>query len=84
MSSNVTISWERLWLYHAQASQDIQDDIVKQLDLDDFLPRIPVNVRKEVMRHAPAELKRRIESVIPLTQADETYKSELKRLFCGG
>lgn len=79
--SNAIMSWEKLWLYYNQADREIQADILKQIDLENFLPMVPVVVRREVMKMAPIDIRSRVEAVIPLTQADEVYRSELKRLF---
>lgn len=79
--NNVTLSWEHLWLYHQRAEKEIQDDILRQLDLENFLPLIPVSARQEVLRCAPQELKDALGRTIPLTRHEEHYRKELIRIF---
>lgn len=79
--NNVILSYDSLWVYYNQADRDIKEDILKQLDLMDYLPRVGIQVRMEVMRNAPRELKEMFGKVVPLTKKEETYQTELIRIF---
>ena len=75
--NNVILSYESLWLYYKHAGEEVQKDILKQLDLDSFVPRISGQAREEVLKYAPPEIKERFSKTAPPTRQEETIKKLL-------
>lgn len=81
--SNFTLTYDDLWAYYKQAQEDVQEDILKQLDLKTFLPRVSVQVRYEILRTAPPEIKASIQEITRPNLAVSDYKKQIILMFGG-
>lgn len=81
--NSINLTYDDLWSYYKQAGKEVQQEILKQLDLESFLPRVSDKVREEVLRMAPSEIKASTKKVIPLTREYEDYRKNLILMFGG-
>jgi hypothetical protein len=54
------MSWEDLWAFYKAVTVEIQNDILKQLNLLEFVDRLSPKYQKEILQHAPESVRNMI------------------------
>lgn len=52
------LSWDQFWPLFKQSSNEVKRNLWKQMDLMNFLPRLSIDDRQEVMKNAPDDILR--------------------------
>lgn len=61
--SRLYVSWDWLWSFYNQASDDSKRDILRQLNIEEVLQYGSIRVRKEIFEHAPQDVIKAYRSV---------------------
>lgn len=59
----MNVSWDWLWSFYNQASDDSKRDILKQLNIEEVLQYGNMKLRKEIFEHAPQDVIKAYRSV---------------------
>jgi len=67
----MTWSWEEFWVWYSNTTKEIQEDILRQLNLKEFLESLTSKYRVEILEHAPASMRREFDMVSDFLVTDK-------------
>lgn len=74
------MDWSELWAYYNRVGEAIKQEILRQLDLRNWLPNVSAKVRIEVLKFAPVEIQRMYNTSLP-SKSPEQLRREVTRIF---
>ena len=73
------MSWEELWAWYENTTKEVQEDILRQINLKEFLRRLTPKYQKEVLEFAPQEVVQSVDIVSVKAAPSELTKQLLDR-----
>lgn len=58
------MDWSTLWSLYRNTTKETQEDILRQINLKEFLQSLAPKYQIEVMEHAPTEIIKEVTSVL--------------------